>query len=78
MKPGKDGKCEDSMLEQDSQKNEMEIGAQNSNITEWEMVDESCRMEPRTQLKIQNQQQLGDQEKDGKTTSTNSSNWKKK
>ena len=30
----KDGKCEDSMLEQYSQKNEMETGAENSNITE--------------------------------------------
>ena len=27
-------------------KNEMETGAQNSNITEREMVEESCRMEP--------------------------------
>ena len=31
---GKDGKCEDSMLEQDSQKNEMETGAEGGNITE--------------------------------------------
>ena len=30
----KDGKCEDSMLEQDSRGNEMETGAENSNITE--------------------------------------------
>ena len=52
---GKDEKCEDSLLEQDSQNNEMETGAENSNITEWEMVDESCRMEPRTQLKIHQQ-----------------------
>ena len=39
------------MLEQD-----LQIGAENGNITEWEMVDESCRMEPRNQLKIQDQQ----------------------
>ena len=31
---GKDEKCEDSMLEQDSQKIVMETGAENSNITE--------------------------------------------
>ena len=31
---GKDGKCDDWKLEQDSQKNEMETGAENSNITE--------------------------------------------
>ena len=37
-------------------KNEMEAGAEKSNITECEMVDESCRTEPRTQLKIQDQQ----------------------
>ena len=54
------------MLEQDSLKNEMETGAENSIITEWEMVDESYRMEPRTQLKIQDQQSdLGYQEKVG-------------
>ena len=33
------------MLEQDSKKNEMETGAENSNITERVMVEESCRME---------------------------------
>ena len=32
-------------------KNELETDAENSNTTEWEMVDESCRLEPRTQLK---------------------------
>ena len=30
----KDGECEDSMLEQDSDMNEMETGAESSNITE--------------------------------------------
>ena len=43
---GIDGKCKDSMLEQDSKKNEMETGAVNSDISEREMVEESCRMEP--------------------------------
>ena len=37
-------------------KNEMETGAKNYHTTEWEMVDKSCSMEPRTQLKIQDQQ----------------------
>ena len=32
------------------------LAAENSNITEREMVEESCRMEPRTRLKIQDQQ----------------------
>ena len=32
------------------QKNEMETGAENGNITEWEMIEENCRMEPWTQL----------------------------
>ena len=53
---GKDGKCEDSMLEQDSQKKKWRLALRFSNITQWEMVDESCRMKPRTQLKIQDQQ----------------------
>ena len=44
------------MLEVDSKKNEMEIGDENRNITEREMVDQSCGMEPRTQLKVQDQQ----------------------
>ena len=44
------------MLEVDSKKNEMETGDENSNITEREMVDQSCGREPRTQLKIQDQQ----------------------
>ena len=52
----KDGKWEDEMLEDDSKKNEMKTGDENRNITEWEMVDQSCWMEPRTQLKIQDQQ----------------------
>ena len=43
---GKYGKCEDSMPEEDPQKNEMEIGAEKRNNTEWEMVSETCRMEP--------------------------------
>ena len=52
----KDGICEDSVLEQDSHKNEMEIGTENSNMTEREMVEANCRIEHRTQLKIQDQQ----------------------
>ena len=44
------------MLEVDSKKNEMETGDENRNITEREMVDQSCGMEPRTPLKIQDQQ----------------------
>ena len=47
------------MLEVDSKKNEMETGDENRNITEREMVDQSCGMEPRTQLKIQDQQTIG-------------------
>ena len=31
---GQDGTCKDSMLEQDTQKNEMEIGTENCNFTE--------------------------------------------
>ena len=30
---GQDGTCKDSMLEQDTQKNEMEIGTENCNFT---------------------------------------------
>ena len=37
-------------------KNEMETGDENRNITEREMVDQSSGMEPRIQLKIQDQQ----------------------
>ena len=44
------------MLEDDSKKKEMETGDENRNITEREMVGQSCGMEPRTQLKIQDQQ----------------------
>ena len=40
------------LLEYDSKKTEMEIGDENRFITEWEMVDKSCWMESRTQLKI--------------------------
>ena len=47
---------EDKMLEVDSKKNEKETGDEKRNITEREMVDQSCGMEPRTQLKIQDQQ----------------------
>ena len=60
------------MLEVNSKKHEMEIGDENSNITEREMVDQSCGMEPRTQLKIQDQQIYWQTKKKGKTT--NSSN----
>ena len=44
------------MLEDDSQKNEVDTGDENSNITEREKVDQSCGMEPRTQRKIQDPQ----------------------
>ena len=44
------------MLEVDAKKNEVEAGDENRNITDREMVDQSCGMEPRTQLKIQDQQ----------------------
>ena len=46
----KNGKREDKLLEVDSKKNDMETGDENCSITEREMVDQSCRMEPRTQL----------------------------
>ena len=37
-------------------KNETEIGTENRHFTKRQMADESCRMEPRIQLKIQDQQ----------------------
>ena len=42
-----------------TQKNEMETGDEMCLITEREMVDQSCGMEPRIQLKIQDQQSGG-------------------
>ena len=44
------------MLDQDSQKNEMEAGVENRIATEWKMDSESCWMEPWTQFKIQDLQ----------------------
>ena len=37
-------------------KNDMEIGTENRSITEWKMAEQGCRMEPRIELKIQDQQ----------------------
>ena len=42
---GQDGTCKDSMLEQDPQKNEMEIGTENCKFTEWKMAEKGCWME---------------------------------
>ena len=65
------------MLEVDSKRNEMETGDENGNITEREMVDQSCELRNGNQNSAQNtgpRGLLADQEKDGKTKSTNSSN----
>ena len=70
---GKDGKCEDSMLDQDTQKSEMAL-----------RIATSLKMDKKLQNGTLNSAQntgptecLGDQEKDGKMSSTNSSNLKK-
>ena len=63
------------MFEVDSKKNEMETGDENRNITEREMVDQSCWNGTRNSAQNTGPtDRLTDQEKDGKTTSTNSSN----
>ena len=63
------------MLDQDSWKNEMEIGAENRISSKWEMDSESCWMETWTQFKIQDLQSNWEtKKKDGKTISTNCSN----
>ena len=47
----------DSMPEQDAQNSEMETGAETSNITKWgRWLMKAAEWEPRTQLKIQDQQ----------------------
>ena len=57
------------MLEVDSKKNEMETCDENRNIAEREIVDQSCLMEPRTQLTILDQQIYWQtKKKNGKTT----------
>ena len=52
----KDGKRKDSMLEQDTQKKEMEIGTENRHFTKRQMVEKGCWLEPWTEHKIQDQQ----------------------
>ena len=71
---GKDGTCKDSMLEQDPQKNEMEIGTENCNFMEEKMAEKSCWMVPWSKFKIWNWQSDRKTEKDGKMTSMISSN----
>ena len=39
---GKDGLRKDSMLEKDSQKNEMEIGTENRHFTKRQMAEKGC------------------------------------
>ena len=66
------------MLEVDSKKNEMETGDENSNITERQMVHQSCRMEPRTQLKIQDQHTAEDRGRNGRHRITQWKNFRVK
>ena len=52
----KDEECEESMLDQNSLKNEMEAGEEKRIATGRKMDSESCWMEPWTQFKIQDLQ----------------------
>ena len=52
------------MLEQDSQKIEMEIGAENRHFNKRSMAEKGCWMEPRFEHKIQDQQSDRETEKE--------------